>query len=215
MVRKPRGAFKRFRTCLPLGGCSVYQEAGGRERAKQNGSLWLGQVLARQQNPGLTAPRELAGRTSLRSSSFLAASKNNKPSETMPTMLATTKPSIAKSVFYHLPWAISKVFELLPNEGGLESACGGQGQSWRDYMQVTKGMLAETALTCSEPKSQKVHYCFCHPLANIATCYYNLSRGLKGHMLLKRAVFRKLTGAVKSWQGRTTFGIYKAHFTSD
>lgn len=209
MVRKPREACKRFRTCLPLGGCSVYQEAGGRERAKQNGSLWLGQVLAGQQNPGLTAPRDLAGRTSLHSSSFLAASKNNKPSETMPTMLATTKPSIAKSVFYHLPWAISKVFELLPKEGGPGSTSGGQGQSWRDYMQVAKGMLAETVLTCSEPKSQQVHYCFCHPLANIATCYYNLSRGLK------RAVFRKLAGAVKSWQGRATFGIYKAHFTLD
>lgn len=61
-------------------------------------------------------------------------------------------------------------------------------------------MLAENVLTCLEPKSQKAHYCFCHPLANITTHYYNLSRGPKGHMLLKRAGFRKLARAVKSWQ---------------
>lgn len=168
MVRKPRGAFKRFRTCLPLGGCSVYQEAGGRERAKQNGSLWLGQVLARQQNPGLTAPRDLAGRTSLRSSSFLAASKNNKPSETMPTMLATTKPSIAKSVFYHLPWAISKVFELLPNEGGLESAwgpgteleglhAGRQRDAGRNCAHLLRAKVSESTLLFLPPFGKHCH----------------------------------------------------------
>lgn len=77
---------------------------------------------------------------------------------------------------------------------------GGRGQSWRNYTQVAKRMLAENVLTCLEPKSQKAHYCFCHPLANITTHYYNLSRGPKGHMLLKRAGFRKLARAVKSWQ---------------
>jgi hypothetical protein len=110
MVRKPRGACKGPSEPVYLCVTAVYTRKPRQSRARQNGSLWLGQVLAQEQNPGLAAPRVLAGRTSLHPSSFLSASKNNKSYETMPTMLATTKPSIAKSVFYHLPSVISKVF---------------------------------------------------------------------------------------------------------